>query len=101
MSDLTNGHLQLSINSPYLLIKAGSDADYVGLTTTGDVNGLTNQDGYVTNVSLNSDFTAEYASATLYLSNGELEVVPEPSAWAMALSGIAVLIFIQARRRKL
>jgi hypothetical protein len=100
LNDLTNGGLQLGINTPYLLIQATNDADYSGLTTTGDVNGQTNQDGYVTNVKLKGNIT-NYVGAQLYLSNGALEVVPEPGTWAMMLGGLAMLIFIQVRRCRL
>jgi hypothetical protein len=36
----------------------------------------------------------------LYLYNGDLEVVPEPSTWAMMLSGVALLLFWQRARRR-
>jgi fibronectin-binding autotransporter adhesin len=35
----------------------------------------------------------------LYLDNGQLEVVPEPSTWAMMLGGL-VLLLVQIRRRR-
>jgi len=40
-----------------------------------------------------------YAAPTLYLFNGNLEVVPEPGTWALMIGGLALLVFIQHRRK--
>jgi hypothetical protein len=40
-----------------------------------------------------------YAAPALYLYNGDLEMVPEPGTWALMLGGLALLVFIQPRRR--
>jgi fibronectin-binding autotransporter adhesin len=41
-----------------------------------------------------------YLTPSLYLYNGELEVVPEPGTWALMIGGLALLIVIQRRRNK-
>jgi hypothetical protein len=41
-----------------------------------------------------------YPAPTLYLYNGDLEVVPEPGTWALMLGGLALLVVIQRRRNK-
>lgn len=101
LTDLTSGNLQLNLSIPYLLIQAGSNADYSGLTTTGGVVGGVAQNGYVTNLTLLGNTTGEYAGAKLYLFNGKLEAeaVPEPSSWL--LSCLAAAIFVLIRRRQL
>ncbi len=104
-------------NNPYLLIQAGSNSDYSGLYTTGTghtgngyVLGVTDGTatlGYdpftiqVTDVNGNITHTYDYGGLQLYLFNGDLEVVPEPSTWAMMLGGLALLVAIQRRKSKL
>jgi hypothetical protein len=103
--------LQLRQQNPYLLIQAGSDLDY-NLYTTGGYQ----QNGYVTGVGssnlggfdltmqdINGDVittSSNYYDLRLYLDNGDLEVVPEPGTWALMISGLACLVFIQSRRRR-
>ena len=104
-----------SVQNPYLLIQAGSDNDYNLETTNGyDVN------GYVTGTSSNGGTSvdtsifnlevtalgsstplslAPYGTLDLYLYNGDLEVVPEPSTWAMMIGGLALLVLLQRRRK--
>jgi hypothetical protein len=94
------------MGTTYLLMTAGNGTElandlYSGLTTTGgfDSNGnLLN--GYVTNLNLSGSAFTDTPNVELYLYNGELEAVPEPSTWAMMLGGLAVLILIQVRRAK-
>jgi fibronectin-binding autotransporter adhesin len=103
VNDLTgNNSLQLNMSVPYLLISAGSDADYSGLITSGgvSVSGVT-QNGFVTNLTVNGTAATENYGTRLYLYNGDLEVVPEPSTWAMMIGGLAVLVFWQRRKNKL
>jgi fibronectin-binding autotransporter adhesin len=124
--DLTNGNLMtLRMNAtPYLLISAASDAMFNNLVTmnsTGqlalDGNGTVLgvwQGGALTNYTaltinqFGSDGVTPLAHATtadpgyyapsLYLINGDLEVVPEPSTWALMIGGLALLVMIQSRR---
>lgn len=112
--DLTDGGLlALSLNTPCLLIKAGSDSDYTGLVTS--LNGVLSLDGngYVVGVG-SSTAPGSYVPITiagigsdgitspaipcngisLYLDNGQLELVPEPGTWALP-------VFVQRRRNRL
>jgi hypothetical protein len=101
LDDLTGGRLQLLMSSPYLLISttAGDNSDFMGLTTTGgSTNGIANN-GYVTNLNLEGLDSSVYSNARLFLDNGNLEVVPEPSTWALMLGGLLTLIVIRFRRR--
>ncbi len=100
-------------NNPYLLIQAGSDADYSGLYTTGTghtgdgyvlgvANGLGGYNAFTIQVTdINGNLTNTYTGLQLYLFNGDLEVVPEPSTWVMMLGGLALLVAIQRRKNKL
>ena len=97
-------------NNPYLLIAAGADIDYSGLYTTaanhtgdGYVLGVTNVGGGYTPFTIqvtdiNGNLTNTYTGLQLYLYNGDLEVVPEPSNWAMLLGG-GILLFLRLQRR--
>ena len=40
-----------------------------------------------------------YSDSVLYLSDGDLEVVPEPGTWTMMLGGLALLVICQRRRK--
>jgi len=42
--------------------------------------------------------TTGYYDPKLYLNAGDLEVVPEPSTWALTIGGLAMLVFIQRRK---
>ncbi len=104
-----------SIQNPYLLIQAGSDNDYNLETTNGyDVNGYvlgtSSNGGSSVDASIfNLEVTAlgsstplslaPYGTLDLYLYNGDLEVVPEPSTWAMMIGGLALLLLLQRRRK--
>jgi hypothetical protein len=110
LNDLTGGNLQFNLNTPYLLIEAGTtpgllaDNDlYAGITTTGGTDGSGNiLNGYVTTplgLDINGTSTP-YSNIKLYLDNGELEVVPEPGTWSLMLGGVAVLFFLRLRRRQ-
>ncbi len=119
LTDLTSAvplgpTLALRYSDPYLLIQAGSDADYANLVTTGGVDA----NGYVLGVGTSSaDYTAftlqvtdangnvisntaNYGGLQLYLYNGDLEVVPEPGTWALMLGGLSLLVLIQRRKNK-
>jgi hypothetical protein len=41
-----------------------------------------------------------YPTNSLYLYDGNLEVVPEPSTWALMIGGLALLVVWQRRRNK-
>jgi hypothetical protein len=125
---LTTNSLALRQAVPYLLIAAGSDNDYYGLVTSSTDNNLNLQldgNGYVMGVWAGgdhplTDYTAitinqetegqtqlnqtttpkAYIATQLYLYDGDLEVVPEPSTWAMMLGGLALLLFTGQRRRR-
>jgi hypothetical protein len=43
---------------------------------------------------------ANYTGVGLYLDNGDLLVVPEPTTWAMMLGGFALLLIYQRSRRR-
>jgi hypothetical protein len=96
VDDLTGGNLQFNLAHPYLLIQAGSDSDYSGIMTTGGLD----QDGWVTNLTLTGTAASEYSSLKLYLSDGDLEVVPEPGTWALMLGGFVLLVFLRHRKGK-
>jgi fibronectin-binding autotransporter adhesin len=42
-----------------------------------------------------------YYQPSLYLSGGDLEVVPEPGTWALMIGGLALLVVIQRRKNTL
>jgi len=104
------------VQNPYLLIQTvlGDNSDFANLWTTGGEG----QNGYVLGVStgVGDNYTAFNLGAydingnlvssssnlenlQLYLFNGDLEVVPEPSTWALMLSGVFVLLGWQRRRQ--
>jgi len=125
--DLTTGSLTLRTGSPYVLIADSlGNAGFSGLVTeqgfgasatlsldgTGYVLGVYNGTGPLTNytaIAINQYGadgvtplgSSSYVAPTLYLENGDLEVVPEPGTWALMLGGLALLIVIQRRRNKL
>jgi autotransporter-associated beta strand protein len=103
--------LQLRYENPVLLISAGLDSDYANLVTTGGLD----QNGYVLGVGtsltsytafditvsdINGTSITSYNDLSLYLYNGKLEVIPEPSTWALMLGGLFLLVFIQSRKNK-
>ena len=104
--------LTLRYQGAYLLI-AGNAADFANLYTTGAGNtgngyvlGVDNGSGGYTafNIEMLSpsggviNSSSNYENLQLYLNGGNLEVVPEPSTWAMMLGGLAVLVLWQRRR---
>jgi hypothetical protein len=95
INDLTGGSLQLNQGIPYLLIQAGSNADYAGLITSGGTLGDVTQNGWVEN--LHISYTGNYVGMRLYLFDGDLEVVPEPGTWALMIGGLALLAFWRHR----
>ncbi len=114
--DLTNGSLALTLNTPYLLIQTGAldNSDITGLVTS--LNGVLSLDGNgyvvgvgtsttnytpisITQLGSNGDPLGNpYYDTSLYLFNGDLELVPEPGTWALMLGSLALLVIIQRRR---
>ena len=125
--DLTYGSstvaLTLRDHNPYLLIQTalGDNSDFANLVTTDGTTISMGANGYVLGVSTGGPgnaYTAfninvydvdghllssstNFEGLKLYLYNGDLEVVPEPSTWALLLGGLAILILIQRRRNKI
>ncbi len=103
----------ISANTPYILI-AGTGGNGNGLLTGSQYSGLTDggtaANGFELINGLTLNFTGIGAPAGWYnnsyvflVNNGgvddiEVEVVPEPSTWAMMIGGLALLVFIQRRR---
>jgi len=80
---------------------AANEANFTGSTanaanlTSADFNAITiNQYGPTGELAIGSI----YPGSVLYLSGGDLEVVPEPGTWALLLGGLALLIFLRRRR---
>jgi len=104
----------IAANTPYILV-AGTGGNGNGLLTGSQYSGLTGggtaANGYELVNGLTLDFTGIGAPANWYnnsyvflVNNGgvddiEVEVVPEPSAWAMMIGGLATLVFWQRRKR--
>jgi autotransporter-associated beta strand protein len=110
-SQLPANQLQLRYENPVLLISAGLDSDYANLVTTGglDQNGyvlgvgtsLTNYTAFNITVSdINNNPITSYNDLNLYLYNGQLEVIPEPSTWAMLILSLAGLGFCTWSKRR-
>ncbi len=120
--------LTLNLAAPYLLVEssATNNSAFTGLITessqlpgatlsldgNGFVVGVYNGSGAYSNytpliinqtdVNGNALTGANaYAGLTLYLNNGQLDVVPEPGTWALMIGGLALLIVIQRRKSKL
>jgi fibronectin-binding autotransporter adhesin len=110
------GNSSIAANTPYLLIQGinsgsltGIDgSQYSGFTTDASgADGLAaGQYKILTGMSLNftNDGGAYSANSFLFLNTVggvddiEVEVVPEPSTWALILGGLAVLVFWQRRK---
>jgi fibronectin-binding autotransporter adhesin len=102
VNDLTNGNLTpLVLYTPYLLIQAGSNADFSGLLTSG-MTSLSDPEanGFVENLTLQGTSATFYPGLKLYLDNGELEIVPEPGTWALMIGGLGLLVVLQRRKSK-
>ncbi|HEY0342834.1 MAG TPA: autotransporter-associated beta strand repeat-containing protein, partial [Steroidobacteraceae bacterium] len=113
---LPSQKLQLALQNPYLLIVTtptggNANADFANLITSGGegvngyVLGVDNGSGvatpFILNMTDNNGNQLSSAGLQLYLYNGELEVIPEPSTWAMLLGGVAMLLFTVRRRARM
>ena len=114
-----NDTLQLRNQTPYLLVQAGANTDYANLVTMNpdgtlaiDGNGYVVGVGTITSYNpFNITVTAQGSSTNLvtpsnlqnlklYLYNGDLEVVPEPSTWALMIGGMGLLIIWRFRKQR-
>jgi fibronectin-binding autotransporter adhesin len=94
---------QLTLNQEYVVID-GDDTTYTGLTFGGTNSLGTLITGGLNLVAPNTAgnfYSQWYNTSQLYLNgdNIEVEVVPEPSTWALMLGGLSVLVFYQRRKR--
>jgi len=86
----------------YTLVDGTTNSQYSGLTTFSNALGQLQ----ITSLSLSfSDALSQtyYSNGSyLYLANGDIdvEVVPEPSTWAMMAGGLAALLFWQRRKSR-
>ncbi|MEJ0001089.1 MAG: autotransporter-associated beta strand repeat-containing protein [Verrucomicrobiota bacterium] len=94
----------VSTGRQYVLIDGTSDGQYTTLHTF--MNGQNQLEIDTATSGLNFAFgnvpSSFYAGSYLFLSNGdiEVEVVPEPSTWALMLGGLAALVLWQRRRSR-
>lgn len=89
------GGFDLTQQSTYGLFTAGSFAgDFTGTVTVNGV-ALTDNSGIWTGADTNANYTFTDSTGVL-----EVVAVPEPSTWAMILSGFGLLSFWQRNRRK-
>jgi fibronectin-binding autotransporter adhesin len=111
------GGAVIAAYTPYILV-AGTGSTTAGTTTSGQYTGLSTfvnslgQNQIVTtgvNGGLNLAFSGGsggYGSSYLFLVNTggvddiEVEVVPEPSTWALMLGGLTLLVFWQRHKRQ-
>jgi autotransporter-associated beta strand protein len=100
LNDLVGAPFTSLTQGAYLLIAGVSDSQYLGLSydpTTGLIN---------SGLSIKSGFTSSsiyYSQSQLFLKNGDIyvDVVPEPSTWAMLIVGLALLLVPVYRARRL
>jgi autotransporter-associated beta strand protein len=106
--------LTLRYSNPYLLIQTalGNNSDFANLVTNngvgvnGYVYGISDGAGGYTAFNIYSLDTSgtpladPYQGLQLYLNNGDLEVVPEPSTWAMLLGALGLLVSLRFRGRR-
>ena len=104
--NLTNSSI-VAPNTPYVLItdSAGFNPATDGLTigSNGQITGgLSIAANTFFGTPSNGYTTGFYNGSYLFLTDGgteiDVEVVPEPSTWAMILGGLALLILIQRRK---
>jgi autotransporter-associated beta strand protein len=104
--DVLNGKLTLSVADGFVLTSAstvslasGSSTaltltfDTTGITSSGVYSGLLTLDG----TSVNTSESASLNSVNVAL---ELQVVPEPSTWAMIVGGVGMMVFVQRARSR-
>jgi hypothetical protein len=100
INDLVGG--KLTLNQEYVLID-GNDTTYTGLTYGATTSLGTLITGGLTLLAPGTTgnfFSQWYGTSQLYLQgdNIDVDVVPEPSSWAMMVGGLAVL-FVVVRRK--
>ncbi len=100
---------QLTLDQKYVLIQGNNTTFEVGglVLQAGNSDGLVASDGQILGgLSLlepgtaGNFFSQWYGSSELFLvgDNIEVEVIPEPSTWALIFSGVACLFFWQRRK---
>jgi fibronectin-binding autotransporter adhesin len=108
------GSTVIAANTPYVLLAGtGGNGDgtlagsqYSGLGTSGTVNGNLVLTGLTLNFT-GSEPPAWYSNSYVFLVNSggvddiEVEVVPEPSTWAMMLGGLGLLLCWQRRKNRM
>ena len=103
INDLVGANLNLY--QEYTLIQGNVNTDYEGLTLGSDVVGMGQL--ITGGLSLLSDpgnfFSDYYGGSELFLNgnNIDVELVPEPSTWALMIGGVVLLVFYQRRRSKI
>ena len=101
------GNNIIAADTAYVLITDSNG--FQGLTTSGPNNIITGglsiagTSFFGASAGNNGLTTGFYNGSYLFLADGgteiEVEVVPEPSTWAMIIGGLGVLVFWQRRRR--
>jgi len=101
-SPVANLNLTLNLPSQEYVLIDGDNTTFVGLNLGGMtalgqriLGGLALTTGNI--------FSQDYRGSALYLKDGniDLAVAPEPGTWGMMLGGVAILVFMQIRRRRL
>jgi fibronectin-binding autotransporter adhesin len=99
---------QLTLNQEYTLIQGNGNTTYDTGSGSSLVLGATTSLGtqILGGLTLESDtagnfFSQYYTTSQLYLvgDNIDIQVVPEPSTWAMIIGGIFALLFWQRRKQ--